>query len=367
MPNSKINVPVASVMQHVFLCDNRNKEMGGVTNYERILLLHVSPLVLIGILISALYYWAPEPAHRTIECTDKTINLRYADSTVTSPALYSSCTILPLASVILLELLHNHYRRYRYNYSAYYTDQVRKIRLCHYVNIHPVARIIHIYILTFAVGALANILVTDVIKYGVGRPRPHFLKLCAPYACTQNNATVVDTHFLNCTNPHITPHLKNNLRLSFISGHSSMAAYAATFLILYLSNRGPHIWIRNTSVLTYTMQTIVMCGALFIGLSRIWDHKHHYQDVACGLIEGTISAYIAWNFLVPTLHKDMLLTELYEDMGSNPPFSPLAGRIRDAGMLEFPAAASSAAVAAATGLRGVRMASISSSPRMPNI
>lgn len=50
--------------------------------------------------------------------------------------------------------------------------------------------------------------------------------------------------------------------------------------------------------------------------------------------------------------------ELYEDMGSNPPFSPPPGRIRDAGMAEFPAA--SAAAAAATGVRGVRMASMSS-------
>lgn len=210
--------------------------------------------------------------------------------------------------------------------------------------------------MTFIAGALVSTLVTDTIKYGVGRPRPHFLKLCAPYACTQNATAgiLVDTHFLNCTNPHIGPHLKNNLRLSFISGHSSMAAYAATFLILYLHKRGIHIWIRSASVLTYLTQSILTCAALFIGMSQIWDHKHHYEDVACGLIEGATCAYAAWKFLVPTLHKDLLLTQLYEESGSNSSSSSSGG------VGEFLSVASPRGV----GVRGVNKSFMS---RMPNI
>lgn len=84
-------------------------------------------------------------------------------------------------------------------------------------------------IVLFAFGALASQTLTDIAKYSIGRLRPHFLNVCSPDV---NLCEGKDVHQYiedyNCSNTN-----QRNLRdarLSFMSGHSSFAAYSAVYM-----------------------------------------------------------------------------------------------------------------------------------------
>ena len=113
----------------------------------------------------------------------------------------------------------------------------------------------------FVQGFLATLLITEVAKVSIGRLRPHFLDLCGVdkemcenkpdkfWGTTPAELKGVCTNFQNfgeltfqndtegnsifLTEPEFKKMMRE-ARLSFMSGHTSTAFYAALFLILYL-------------------------------------------------------------------------------------------------------------------------------------
>lgn len=89
-------------------------------------------------------------------------------------------------------------------------------------------------IVLFAFGGLASQSLTDIAKYSIGRLRPHFISVCRPKiggkelkdVCEQQQPNFHYIDVYDCDN-------NSNLRdarLSFMSGHSSFAAYSAVFI-----------------------------------------------------------------------------------------------------------------------------------------
>lgn len=195
--------------------------------YEAVLFLHSAPLILNIIVISTLYLAVSSSAvtsayKERISCTDPAISLSYKDSTISGTLLHVLFMVLPLILLSAL-VVRRHYSYYRKK-AARDAPAFQELRWrCTNKSTSPLLRKLHLYILGFAIGACTTILLTDLLKYGVGRPRPHFLKLCMPHACVTNGSTD-----FNCSNSLISAHLLKNLRLSFPSGHSSLAAYAST-------------------------------------------------------------------------------------------------------------------------------------------
>lgn len=90
-------------------------------------------------------------------------------------------------------------------------------------------------------GSLCSELLTDISKFTAGRLRPHFIGVCRP----QIDGNVYDQNSLGeyCRNHdpyrYITdyvcsgePSRQRDIRLSFLSGHSSYSAFSATFAVV---------------------------------------------------------------------------------------------------------------------------------------
>lgn len=52
-----------------------------------------------------------------------------------------------------------------------------------------------------------------------------------------------------------------------------------------------------------SLQSILAVAALYTGLSRVSDYKHHWQDVLTGLTQGTVVAIIILKYVYPSLKQ----------------------------------------------------------------
>jgi membrane-associated phospholipid phosphatase len=132
---------------------------------------------------------------------------------------------------------------------------------------------------TFALTLLATV----ALKRSVGRLRPDFLDRCDPLpdgTCTGD------------------PEEIRRGRESFPSGHTSMAFAGGTFLSLYLWGKlrpfatGGALW-KMLVVLS------PVAAASLVGLSRIWDHRHRWEDVAAGAVLGAGFALLGYRLNFP--------------------------------------------------------------------
>ncbi len=84
---------------------------------------------------------------------------------------------------------------------------------------------------------------TDIAKYSIGRLRPHFIDVCQPiyngikftldnpFDCAKYQFQYI-TDFECNPNNQFDDQRKRDARLSFMSGHSSFAAYCLIYLVV---------------------------------------------------------------------------------------------------------------------------------------
>uniref|UniRef100_A0A3Q3BMB3 Phosphatidic acid phosphatase type 2D n=1 Tax=Haplochromis burtoni TaxID=8153 RepID=A0A3Q3BMB3_HAPBU len=90
-----------------------------------------------------------------------------------------------------------------------------------------------------------------------------------------------------------------SFRKSFFSGHASFAMYTMLYLAFYLQARLS--W-RGARLLRPLIQFFLVMIAVYTGLSRISDYRHHPTDVLTGFIQGGLTAY--WvAFYISTMFK----------------------------------------------------------------
>ncbi|XP_049624086.1 phospholipid phosphatase 1 isoform X1 [Suncus etruscus] len=206
-----------------------------------------------------------DPFKRGFFCNDNSIRYRYHDSTVTTTMLSLVGLSLPLSSMIIGESLCVYFKQLHSN---------SFIRNNYVATIYKATG-------TFLFGAAASQSLTDIAKYSIGRLRPHFLDICNP-----------DWSHINCSEGYIENYvcrgdsqkIKEG-RLSFYSGHSSFSMYCMLFLALYLQARMKGTWAR---LLRPTLQFGLFAVAIYVGLSRVSDYKHHWSDVLIGLAQGAL-------------------------------------------------------------------------------
>ncbi|CAM9662410.1 unnamed protein product [Lampetra fluviatilis] len=135
----------------------------------------------------------------------------------------------------------------------------------------------------FLFGCAVNQSLTDVAKFSVGRLRPHFLDVCKP-----------DRALYNCSEGYITrdvctgdPAVITEARKSFYSGHASFSMYTMVFLALYVESR---LRWRGARILRPLLQFVLLLVAVFVGLSRLSDYRHHWSDVLVGFCAGAAVA-----------------------------------------------------------------------------
>ncbi|KAF8354010.1 hypothetical protein PRIPAC_95633 [Pristionchus pacificus] len=131
------------------------------------------------------------------------------------------------------------------------------------------------------IGLVLQVALTQWAKYGFGRLRPHFMDVCKPtgYVCAEPSQYIT-----NYTCSGTDSHQVYETRLSFFSGHSSTAIYAAVFLAIYLESR---LTPRNLLAgARRPVQISLILAALIVCATRVTDNFHHPSDVVVGIASG---------------------------------------------------------------------------------
>ncbi|XP_037536245.1 phospholipid phosphatase 1-like [Nematolebias whitei] len=137
---------------------------------------------------------------------------------------------------------------------------------------------------SYLFGAASSQSLTDIAKYSIGRLRPHFLAVCKPAWERINCEAGGYIENFTCSGEEF---LEDEARVSFYSGHSSFSMYCMLFLALYLQARMKSKW---TRLLRPTIQFFLIATAVYVGLTRVSDYKHHWSDVLAGLLQGGLVA-----------------------------------------------------------------------------
>ncbi|KAM3540790.1 hypothetical protein ARSEF1564_006302 [Beauveria bassiana] len=176
--------------------------------------------------------------------------------------------------------------------------------------------------LSFLISVALTLLLTDVIKNAVGRPRPDLLDRCQPRAGTKPH-TLVSIDVCTTGDGH---KLQDGWR-SFPSGHSSFSFAGLGFVSLYFAGQ---FQIFRTATGGRDLSRALFClapliGAALIAISRCEDYRHDVYDVCVGSILGFTVAYWSYRRHWPPLASP-LCAQPYPPPGTD---SQVWQRVRD--------------------------------------
>ncbi|KAH0486368.1 MAG: hypothetical protein KVP17_004159 [Porospora cf. gigantea B] len=150
---------------------------------------------------------------------------------------------------------------------------------------------------TFAIAAAE--VVVSVIKINYGRPRPDFLSRCFPNKVYDGS----EPPFYPTSGVPVCDEAADHFvvlegRKSFPSGHTTAAFSSAIFTALYVAHNMPRM-VRLQNVLLGKLCTglLALLPAIFVGVSRTFDYRHHVEDVVVGALIGTGSAMLGREYL----------------------------------------------------------------------
>ncbi|XP_062192599.1 putative lipid phosphate phosphatase 3, chloroplastic isoform X2 [Phragmites australis] len=151
-----------------------------------------------------------------------------------------------------------------------------------------------------ALGVLFAVLITavftDVLKIAVGRPRPDFFWRCFPDG---KQVYFLVTGDVIC---HGEKSFLTDGRKSFPSGHTSWSFAGLGFLSLYLSGK-IKVFDHQGHVAKLCIVILPLLLASLVGISRIDNYRHHWEDVFAGGLIGYIMAILCYlHFFPPPYH-----------------------------------------------------------------
>ncbi|XP_048874808.1 phospholipid phosphatase 1 isoform X2 [Brienomyrus brachyistius] len=246
------------------------------------ILLDIACIILVG-LPFAILTLQHSPFKRGFFCNDQSIRYPLKEDTISYHLLGGIMIPFPLLVMIIGECLSVYFKRIK-SKSSFSNSYVA----CIYKAVGP-----------FLFGAAMSHSLTDIAKYSIGRLRPHFLDVCRPVwsQIDCNSGNYIEN--FTCTGDM---EKVNEGRLSFYSGHSSFSMYCMLFLALYVQARLQTEWAR---LLRPTIQFFLIAAAVYVGLSRVSDYKHHWSDVLVGLIQGALMAILVVAFVSDFFKKSV--------------------------------------------------------------
>ncbi|KAI4324672.1 hypothetical protein MLD38_030139 [Melastoma candidum] len=140
---------------------------------------------------------------------------------------------------------------------------------------------LHHAILGLLFSVLLTAVITDAIKDAVGRPRPDFFYRCFPDGNATFNPITKD---VMCHGDKAV--IKEGYK-SFPSGHTSWSFAGLSYLAMYLSGK-IRAFDRRGHVAKLCIVLFPYLLAALVGVSRVDDYWHHWQDVFTGALIGTV-------------------------------------------------------------------------------
>lgn len=261
----------------------QNKKFTMDAETKRVLTKVVIDIVLLGCvgIPILMFFLFGVPYERGFNCNDESLMYPFKESTVTHDVLYSVGFGVPIISIIVTEFI-----RWRLG-----MEVDRDLKL--FGRTIPIwVQHCYKYIGVFLFGAACSQMTTDIAKYTIGRLRPHFFDVCKPAflngtAIDCNNPLNLHQYIVDfkCANPAASARKLKEVRLSFMSGHSSFSMYTMLFAALFLHVR--MTW-KGSKLAKHFLQFVFLSMAWFTALSRISNYKHHWSDVLAGTLQGVI-------------------------------------------------------------------------------
>ncbi|KAL1553615.1 putative lipid phosphate phosphatase 3, chloroplastic [Salvia divinorum] len=155
---------------------------------------------------------------------------------------------------------------------------------------------LHHSVLGLLFSVLITGVLTDAIKDAVGRPRPDFFWRCFPDGRDEYDrwGNVV------C---HGKPGDIKEGHKSFPSGHTSWSFAGLGFLALYMSAK-IKCFDRRGHVAKLCIVFLPILAACLVGVSRVDDYWHHWQDVFAGGILGLVVATFCYLQFFPPPYQN---------------------------------------------------------------
>lgn len=232
-------------------------------------------------------HFCVEPFKRGFFCDDESLMHPYHESTVGASLFYVGFG-LPLLIIVTVEVARSNLK----------ADDTSELKLFGR-QIPQTVQNVYKYGGVFVFGHIVTVLLTDMAKHIVGRLRPHFISVCQPILSDGSTCSdeknfhryIVD---FTCGNSASNADKLKDMRLSFPSGHSSIAMCSMVFACIYIQVRMN--W-KGSKLLKHFVQFIVVALAWFCALSRISDYKHHCKCKNIVNFVQVLSRYISINFL----------------------------------------------------------------------
>ncbi|XP_042500655.1 putative lipid phosphate phosphatase 3, chloroplastic isoform X2 [Macadamia integrifolia] len=157
---------------------------------------------------------------------------------------------------------------------------------------------LHHGVLGILFSILLTVVITDAIKDAVGRPRPDFFWRCFP------DGKEVYDNLGNVVCHGKASVIKDGYK-SFPSGHTSWSFAGLGFLSLYLSGKLKAFDRRGHVAKLCIVSVPLLVGSL-VGISRVDDYRHHWQDVFSGGLLGlTVATFCYLQFFPPPHHMNV--------------------------------------------------------------
>ncbi|KAF8705053.1 hypothetical protein HU200_031311 [Digitaria exilis] len=156
---------------------------------------------------------------------------------------------------------------------------------------------LHHAVLGVLFAVLVTAVFTDVIKTAVGKPRPDFFWRCFPDGTQLYDQVTGD---VIC---HGEKSFLTDGRKSFPSGHTSWSFAGLGFLSLYLAGK-IKAFDRQGHVAKLCIVVLPLLLASLVGISRVDDYRHHWEDVFVGGLIGFVMAVLCYlHFFPPPYHN----------------------------------------------------------------
>jgi len=256
-------------------------------------------LIVVGVIFGVVKLLL-SPTERGFFCYDTNIRYPYKSSSV--PSLFNTIVSYGVPFLAIL-IIHKFKYRPRFDCRRLFSDLKQLVFF-----------------------GLSTQLMTHIIKFYIGRLRPHFIDVCVPSValteseCGPSHSTRYITEYSCLGNSTLFPDpskLENRLkeaRLSFPSGHTSLSFYGMVLTVLIISKASPR------SLAASLLQFLCLSYTIVTGISRINDNKHHAEDVLFGALLGFIAArFAASRLYAGEASKGCLRTEKlrrYPDTGN---------------------------------------------------
>ncbi|GLT43514.1 hypothetical protein SLA2020_174560 [Shorea laevis] len=151
---------------------------------------------------------------------------------------------------------------------------------------------LHHSIIGLLFSVLITAVITDAVKDAVGRPRPDFFWRCFPdgkelydrfggVICHGKDSDIREGH------------------KSFPSGHTSWSFAGLGYLSLYLSGK-IKAFDHQGHVSKLCIIVLPLLAAALVGVSRVDDYWHHWQDVFAGALLGLVVSAFCYRQFFPS-------------------------------------------------------------------